>query len=512
MAEAQVDRQRSWRSALTLRIGPGHNWFLGRWRDREKDLHREALIGCLAACVTLTSSALASSGPVGWLGDGSGAFSAGTVPTGWTSESPGGWSVKMPAWSNASPVAIGERICVTAEPLTVLCVSSKTGKTLWSHDVSYLDTVGDAERDRVAGERAEAARLAKALRQKERQLNKLKRAMRKARGSQDAAARSQALLAEIGPLKEKLDGYAHLRPPEPIDVMGTAPSTPVSDGVYLYALLGNGVVASFTLDGALRWAKHLGAPSQRMRGFHKGQTASPLLVDGVLVVALNHLVGLDPQTGQERWRRSEPYLDFGPPRATTIDGVALVVTPMGEVVRVSDGALLASNLGVSVYFVSPITQGRRIYFVGATTDPDLQERTAVAVELSGPLNDLRVKELWRTSLAREKTYATPLLHDGLIYALGIRGSLVVLEAKSGQVVYEQVVPLGHGDVMPSPVVSGDRLVMMGGSGEVVVARTGRRYEVIHQAKLGEARATPALVKGRIIVRDLDRLWSLTAPR
>jgi outer membrane protein assembly factor BamB len=418
----------------------------------------------------------------------------------------------MPAWSNASPVVVGDRIVVTVEPLTVLCVSAKTGKTLWSHAVSYLDTVGDAERARVTKDRAEAARVASALKSKERALNKLNRAMRKARGRQDAVARSQALLAEIGPLKEQLDTYAHLRPPEPIDVMGTAPSTPVSDGAHVYALLGNGVVASFTLDGALRWAKHLGHPSQRMRGFQKGQTASPLLVDGVLVVALNHLVGLDPRTGEERWRRSEPYLDFGPPRATTIDGTALVVTPMGEVVRVSDGALLASNLGASVYFVSPLTQGRRVYFVGATTDPDLQERTAVAVDLSGPVSSLKATEVWRRTLPREKTYATPLLHGGLIYALGIRGSLVVLDADNGQVVYEAVVPLGHGDVMPSPVISGDRLVMMGGSGEVVIARAGRRYEALYQAQLGETRATPALVGGRIIVRDLDRLWSLTAPR
>jgi outer membrane protein assembly factor BamB len=475
-------------------------------------MHSWALIGFIAGLIALSPAADAAPASVGWLGDGSGAFSGGTVPTGWTSASPGGWSVEMPTWSNASPVVVGDRIIVTAEPMTVLCVSAKTGKTLWSHAVTYLDTVSDSERPQAKREHSEAARVAKVLKAKELELNKLKRTMRKARGGKAAAQRSQALLAEIGPLKEQHDSYAHLRPPTPIDVMGTAPSTPVSDGAYVYALLGNGVVASFTLDGALRWAKHLGLPTQRMRGFHKGQTASPLLVDGVLVVALNHLIGLDPQTGAERWRRSEPYLDFGPPRATTIDGVALVVTPMGEVVRVSDGALLASNIGVSVYFVSPLTQGRRVYFVGATTDPDLQERTAVALNLSGPLSALKVTEVWRRALVREKTYATPLLHDGLIYALGIRGSLVVLEAESGRVVYETVVPLGHGDVMPSPVISGDRLVMMGGSGEVVIARAGRRYEALHQAHLGESRATPALVDGRIIVRDLERLWSLTSPR
>ena len=434
------------------------------------------------------------------------------MPLGWSAQAPGGWSTKMPSWSNASPVVVGERVFVTAEPLSVLCVSLKTGKVLWSHEVSYLDTVGPAERSAIAKERAEAKAIAETLQRKERELNKLKRQMRKARGAKDAAAKSQRLIEEIGPLKASLDRYQHLRPPEPIDVMGTAPSTPISDGTSVYALLGNGVVARFGLDGKLAWAKHLGQPSQRMRGFHKGQAASPLLVDGVLVVALNHLIGLDPKTGKELWRRPEAYLDFGPPRETRVEGVGLLITPMGEVIQAKDGALLAKDLGVSVYFVSPLAEGRRLYFVGATTDPDLQERSAVALELTGPLNRLSVKERWRRTLPREKTYATPLLHQGLIYALGIRGSLVVLDASSGAVVYEELLSLGHGDVMPSPVVSDGQIVMMGGSGEIAVIRAGRTFELTHSARLGEARATPTLIEGQIIIRDLERLWSLRAPR
>ena len=109
-------------------------------------------------------------------------------------------------------------------------------------------------------------------------------------------------------------------------------------------------------------------------------------------------------------------------------------------------------------------------------------------------------------------YATPLLHQGLIYALGIRGSLVVLDASSGAVVYEELLSLGHGDVMPSPVVSDGQIVMMGGSGEIAVIRAGRTFELTHSARLGEARATPTLIEGQIIIRDLERLWSLRAPR
>ena len=469
-------------------------------------MHTAALMGLLAMLASASPAA-----PMGWLGDGSGHFGSSEVPRGWTADAPGGWSVKMPAWSNASPVVVGDQICMTAEPLSVFCVSASTGKTRWSREITYLDTVPSKERARVNKERQEALDLAKALQQKERALNKLKRAMRKARGSADAAERSKALLAEIGPLKERLDGLAHLRPPEPIDLMGTAPSTPVSDGQGLFVLMGNGVAARLSLSGSLIWARSLGQPNQRMRGFNKGQTASPLLVGGVLIVALNHLHGLDPATGKILWSRPEPYLDYGAPRMMGVEGVPLVVTPKGEVIRVSDGALLVSELGTDVYFVGPLTQGRRIFFVGATTDPDLQERTAVAIDLKGPVGSLKAVEAWRRSLSKEKTYATPLLHKGLIYTLGIRGSLVVLEADSGQVVYEEALDLGRLDVMPSPVAAGDEVVLMGGTGQVIVIKAGRRYEPLYSARLGDVRATPALHAGRMIVRGLERLWSLSSP-
>ena len=197
--------------------------------------------------------------------------------------------------------------------------------------------------------------------------------------------------------------------------------------------------------------------------------------------------------------------------ATLVDGVSLVVTPLGDIIRVSDGAQVADDIGGNVYYVSPLTRGRRVYFVGATTDPDLHERTALAVDLSGPAHALVPKTAWRTALPKEKTYATPLLHKDLIYTVGIRGSLVVVDANTGQIHHDGILPLGLSDVMSSPVVAGDEIVMMGGLGDLVVLKAGRRPEVVFTARLGETRATPALVGGRMYVRTVDRLWALTGP-
>ena len=98
-----------------------------------------------------------------------------------------------------------------------------------------------------------------------------------------------------------------------------------------------------------------------------------------------------------------------------------------------------------------------------------------------------------------------------VVGVGIRGSLVVVEARTGKVIYDRVAPLGTGDVMPSPVTAGGEVVLMGSTGELVVIRAGRSYEVLFQSKLGESRSTPTLVGKRMYVRDLDRLWAISAP-
>jgi outer membrane protein assembly factor BamB len=45
------------------------------------------------------------------------------------------WVVKMPGWSHSSPVVIGKRTIVEAEPDTTCCVDADTGKILWSNSV-----------------------------------------------------------------------------------------------------------------------------------------------------------------------------------------------------------------------------------------------------------------------------------------------------------------------------------------------------------------------------------------
>ncbi len=67
----------------------------------------------------------------GWRADGTGSFTESTAPTEWSKTKNVVWSTPMPGWGNASPVLVGDRLFVVAEPGTLICVNPKTGKIAW---------------------------------------------------------------------------------------------------------------------------------------------------------------------------------------------------------------------------------------------------------------------------------------------------------------------------------------------------------------------------------------------
>src|SRR5437764_1255579 len=76
-----------------------------------------------------------------------------------------------------------------------------------------------------------------------------------------------------------------------------AAATPVTDGKTIYAIFANGIVRAVDLDGKPRWTKCIAAPLST--GY--GRAASPLLVDGKLIVHMTSLYALDAETGKQRW-------------------------------------------------------------------------------------------------------------------------------------------------------------------------------------------------------------------
>jgi outer membrane protein assembly factor BamB len=71
--------------------------------------------------------------PVGWRGDGNALFPAATPVTDWNLATGSNviWRARLPWFSCAGPIVVGDRVFTTAEPDRLICVDAKTGQVLW---------------------------------------------------------------------------------------------------------------------------------------------------------------------------------------------------------------------------------------------------------------------------------------------------------------------------------------------------------------------------------------------
>ena len=164
---------------------------------------------------------------------------------------------------------------------------------------------------------------------------------------------------------------------------GNTTPTPVSDGRFVYAAFGLGIVAAYDMQGKRQWIRYLDAPP----GLDYGRSSSPAVISGTLLVSVHHLFALDAKTGLVRWENEKVGERYGTPLATRLGGLEVVLAPSGHVVRVSDGAILST--GTEMQFASPAAHDSAAYFIGTLS-------SAVVVSKAG--EGVAVKSIWNTEV------------------------------------------------------------------------------------------------------------------
>jgi outer membrane protein assembly factor BamB len=284
---------------------------------------------------------------------------------------------------------------------------------------------------------------------------------------------------------------------------GFTSATPASDGKRVFAVFGNGVVAAYDLEGKRLWIRFLEKPLHPW-----GHCASPVLSGGRLLVHIETLVALDPASGAEVWRQpAEKWVNqkqkkWGTCAPTRIGDVDVVVTVSGRVVRSSDGKVLFENLA-SVGYATPLVENRVAYFIGAKTG------TAVRLPES---TDGKPETLWTAKTVKEVYFSSPVLHDGVLYALTRRGHFSAFDAETGKEIYQQKFLLAATEKVRdaaycSVTLAGDVLFFTGMDGSVVVLKPGRKYELIARNKVETAlRSTPVFEGKLMYLRAPGRLY------
>lgn len=403
------------------------------------------------------------------------------------------WKTPMPSWSNACPVICGDRIFVCSEPTTIVCVNLADGKILWQKSNDYADLVKDpAEQEKIKEQIRKAGELRQEIDKKNHEINKIDKDIKDKKGDEETLKKQIAEIRKsIEPIQKELNGLTLAIPPaHPTN--GYSSATPFTDGKSVWAAFGTGVVACYDKEGVFKWGRRIENPPNGW-----GSCISPILADNILAVQYDSLYGLDPETGKEIWKLKTPW-GWGSPSVTKIGGKTVILTSQGSIVDVKDGREIAKNLK-KLQYNSMLLQDGVMYFI---------EEKPVAYKVPAT-DDGKVEKLWDgEDMHKERYYASPLLHEGLIYAIDQARFFTVIDASNGKKVYEKKVEFLKACTYPSPVLAGKHILLGSEDGKTLIIEPGREYKEVATNTLEPSRSTPIFVGNRMIVRTLKTLYCI----
>ncbi len=286
---------------------------------------------------------------------------------------------------------------------------------------------------------------------------------------------------------------------------GYSTPTPVSDGSRIFASFGTGVVVCFDQKGHRQWIQYL----DRKLVTDYGRTASPVLIGGKLLVSLGGLLALDPANGEVLWETTDARPSYGTSAAIRVAGDDMVITPCGDCVRISDGKLVANGLG-ELEYASPIVHGDVAYFVG---------ETAVAWKLESESGgDFKPLRLWESDELEGEFYASPVLHEGVLFTASNEGTLYALDARTGKLLYQHNLEIRSAGGLPgmepanlygSFIIAGKHMLLTNDVGEALVLLPGRQYREcsFNYLDTGSA-ASPVAAGKQLFLRGSQSLYAI----
>ena len=294
-----------------------------------------------------------------------------------------------------------------------------------------------------------------------------------------------------------------------------ASATPVTDGRHIVALMGSEGLYAFDMNGTQVWRADLGVMDVGLVDdptLQWGPASSPVILENMVIVQNDRhrnsfLAAFDLATGKEVWRTAhEDYPSWATPAIVRVAGRTQIVTNAGQYIRGFDprtGKELwrLSDNRTQVKVPSPIVAGDLVIVTGGYP-PGGRPIYAIRLDGSGELSAKSIA--WKTDRGAPYT-STPILYDGLLYALTDNGILSAYDPATGTRVYQQRVAGGAG-FSASPVAANGRLYLASEEGDVYVVKAGRTYELIGTNEMGEPlMATPAISGSTMFIRTVSAI-------
>jgi outer membrane protein assembly factor BamB len=317
---------------------------------------------------------------------------------------------------------------------------------------------------------------------------------------------------------------------EPLGNNHGASSSPILAGDLVVQVLGGDtgsrVIALDRRAGKIRWEAPLRAVTY----------STPVVVtlngkpSSIVVVSTGEAVGLNYGDGKKTWWLHQvPYQ----PKASPI------TSPDGSLVFIAVPTITEESMRLIASF-DKLLQMWDVNGDEILTQAEIKERKGPAagfpqLDLNGDgqfdreehgkiLQIANVPHLMAaiptdvTGDATEKTRWTyrksvpnvpsPLLYDGVFYAIKEGGIASALDAETGTILKEGRVAPAFGAVYSSPVAADGKIYVASQTGKLAVLRIGRDWEPLAVNDLEEeCFATPAISGDSIIIRTAGHLWN-----
>jgi len=289
-----------------------------------------------------------------------------------------------------------------------------------------------------------------------------------------------------------------------------ASPSPVTDGEMVYAWFGNGQLLALNMEGKLVWQRHLGKEYSPFE-IEWGHGSSPALYRDLLILQCDHipasyLIALDKKNGKEKWK-----VDRG-------KGVRSYSTP--SVVRGPRGDELIVNASERIDAYDPAS-GKLLWYTGEPNRfpipvPSSENGVLYASRgyRSGPFMAIRLGGTGDISHTHVQwlvptgaPYVSSLvLYQGLIYMANDAGVASCFDAKTGEKVWQART---EGIFSASPVAGDGKVYLMSETGETIVIKAGREFQVLSRNEIDERIvASPAVSDGQLFIRTDNYLFCI----
>jgi outer membrane protein assembly factor BamB len=304
-----------------------------------------------------------------------------------------------------------------------------------------------------------------------------------------------------------------------------ASPSPSTDGKHVWALFGTGDLVCYSIRGKQAWKFNVGDRYGKL-DIAFGLTSTPVLDGDRLYLQLihtggAHVVALNKNTGKEIWKQNRPsdardecLHSYASPVLYRDGNTELLLTHGADLIvahNLKDGKEVWRCGGLNPkgtynntlrFVASPVAVPGMIIVPSAKNGPVL----ALDPKSKGDISDSDEGHFW-TRESNTPDVPSPLVVDGLVYLAREDGSLLCLDAKSGEQIYRE-----RGYVArhrASPLYADGKIFLTARDGTINVVKAGREYELLATNKMEEEMSSsPVIAGGVMYLRTFNALYAI----